>query len=186
MWQQIGTTADADGSATTTNDRTNYTQQAYGLGGGLQAALGPVKVGGAGYMGQGMDAFVTFPFNPIFVSQGATTPPHERKLRPTKGYLAHASVTFGDTWVMGGFGQALLDRMGTDRPISDPTAHPLPRSQTGISGGLFHRIEQVVLGLDYFNARYGFDPVATTPTGPPYIDVKQVIHIFNAGVTLEW
>jgi hypothetical protein len=184
MWQQIGTTEDADGMGTTTNDRTDYKQHAYGVGGGIQAALGAVKAGFAGYMGQGMDAFVTFTFNPIFISQGATTPSHERKFRPTKGYLAHASVTFGDTWVMGGFGQALLDRVDSDRPLNDPTAFPLLRSQTGISGGLFHRIEQVVLGLDYFNARYGFDPSADM--AGVFHDRKQVIHIFNAGVTLEW
>jgi hypothetical protein len=184
MWQRIGTTSDVDMMPSTTADRTNHTQNAYGVGGGLQAALGPVKAGFAGYMGQGMDAFVTFTFNPIFVSQGATTPNHERKFRPTKGFLGHASVTFGDTWVMGGFGQALLDRMATDRPINDPAAFPLLRTQRGISGGLFHRIEQVVLGLDYFNARYGFDPRLTA--AGTYIDVSQVVHIFNAGVTLEW
>jgi hypothetical protein len=184
MWQQIGTTADVDMNAATTNDRTDHTQHAYGVGGGLQAALGPVKAGFAGYMGKGMDAFVTFTFNPIFMDLAAGSQGHERRFRPTKGYLAQASVTFGDTWVMGGFGQALLDRMSTDRPISDPMAFPLLRSQTGISGGIFHRIEQVVLGLDYFNARYGFDPRAIMPN--VFVDVKQVIHIFNAGITLEW
>jgi hypothetical protein len=186
FYQQIGTSADidVDMDPATAPVRQDFSQTAYGVGGGLQTSLGPFKAGFAGYMGQGMDAFVVMTFNPIFISQGASTPNHERKFRPTKGYLAHASLTFGNTWVMGGFGQALFDRMSIDRPLDDPAAFPLIRSHTGISGGLFHRVKQVVFGLDYFNARYGFDPVFTEEDG--YKDVQQVVHIFNGGVTLEW
>ena len=132
---------------------------------------------------QGMDAFVTFTFNPIYIGQGGTVPNHERRFRPSKGFLAEASFTLGDTWVMGGFGQARFDRIDTDIPIDTPDGFPLVRSHTGISAGLFHRIEHVVLGLDYFNAHYAFDPRLT---GGQFVEVSQTVHIFNAGVTLEW
>lgn len=188
--QKIGTSADVDldgDPATMGSVRQDFSQNAYGVGGGLQGNLGPFKMGASGYAGQGMDAFTVMTFNPIYVGQGSTVKSYQRKFRPTKGFLAEASFKFGDSWVMGGFGQALLDRVDTDIPIDTPDAFPLIRSQTGISAGFFHRIEHVVLGLDYFNARYKFDPARVTSAVPAvYNTVKQTVHTVNAGVTLEW
>jgi hypothetical protein len=187
--QRIGTTYERDPDndmATMNSVPTDVTQDAYGVGGGAIVALGPVKVGGSGYMGKGMDAFSVFSFNPIYLGQ-ASIGPHERRFRPSKGFLAEASLTLGDTWFMAGFGQGRLDRIPTDTPINELGAMPLIRTQTGISAGAFHRLGHVVLGLDYFNASYGFDPnriaVGTTRD---YDQVSQTVHIFNAGVTLEW
>ena len=183
----------------TTNEvigREDAMQTAYGVGGGVIGYLGPVKAGFSGYMGRGMDAFEFLTFNPIFVSRDSGLPNQEREFRPTRGFLAEASVTIGSTWVMGGYGMALLDRMDTDVPIEprgpeDINQPPLLRSQTGISAGVFHRIEQVVFGLDYFNAHYGFDPryVDPDPTDAvqgTYVDSEQNVHAVNAGATLEW
>lgn len=187
--QTIGTTADidTDNNPETEAVKQDFTQDAYGVGGGVIAALGPVKVGASGYAGKGMDANTVFTFNPIFIGQGATVPNHERRFRGTKGFLAEAQVTFGNTWVMGGFGQARLDRIDTDTPITVVGAFPLLRTQTGISAGVFHRLGPVVLGLDYFNARYGFDPNRVAEgTAQDYKQVSQTVHIINGGVTLEW
>jgi hypothetical protein len=170
--------------------REETTQSAYGVGGGVIGYLGPVKLGGSGYTGRGMDGFEFLTFNPIFVSRDPGLPNEERRFRPTRGFLAEASVTMFSTTVMGGFGKAMFDRMDTDTPIETLNEPPLLRSQTGISAGVFHRIEQVVLGIDYFNARYGFDPRFfddTTDAAPPaYVDSEQVVHIVSAGATLEW
>jgi hypothetical protein len=190
--QLLGTTDDVDPDndpMTMNSVRTDFKQTAYGVGGGIQGNFGPLKVGGSGYMGRGMDAFVVMTFNPIYVGQGQMVEGYERRFRPTKGFLAEASFKFGNTWVMGGFGQARFDRVATDNPITMVDAFPLIRSQTGISAGLFHRIEGVVLGLDYFNAHYAFDPALVSGTnGAPasYVEIKQTVHIVNAGVTLEW
>ena len=183
--QRIGTSADIDVDMDPATDpvRKDFHQDAYGVGGGLQANVGPVKAGFSGYAGQGMDGFMTFSFNPIYVGQGTTVPNHERRFRPTRGFLAEASVTFGDTWIMGGFGQARFDRIDTDIPVDTPDAFPLIRSHTGISTGVFHRVDHVVFGLDYFNAHYGFDPRLTNGS---FVEVSQTVHIFNAGMTLEW
>jgi hypothetical protein len=133
-----------------------------------------------------MDAYEFLTFNPIFVSRDPAVPNEKRRFRPTRGFLAEASVTIGSTWVMGGFGQAQLDRMPSDTPINTPGEPPLLRSQTGISAGLFHRIDAFVLGLDYFNARYGFDArVVALPT-PHVVTASQVVHAVNGGATLEW
>lgn len=187
--QRIGTSADidTDNNMATPAVRQDFTQDAYGVGGGVVAALGPVKVGGSGYMGKGFDGFSVFSFNPIYLGQSAAVKAHERRFRPSKGFLAEASLTLGDTWFMAGFGQARLDRIPTDTPITELGAFPLIRTQTGISAGVFHRLGQVVLGLDYFNANYGFDPNRiASGTARDYDQVSQVVHIINAGVTLEW
>jgi hypothetical protein len=191
FWQRIGTSADITDPTTMITTRQDFSQNAYGTGGGLQANLGPFKAGFSGYAGQGMDAFVVFTFNPIYIGQGSSVPNHERRFRPTRGFLAEASVTIGNTWFMGGFGKAFFDRIATDIPIDTLDAFPLIRSHTGISTGIFHRIDQVVLGLDYFNARYAFDPRFVDPDdagplGPSFVEVSQTVQIVNAGVTLEW
>jgi hypothetical protein len=99
-------------------------------------------------------------------------------------------VTIVSTTVMGGYGKAMFDRMDTDTPMATLNEPPLLRSQTGISAGVFHRIGQVVLGLDYFNAHYGFDPRLfddTTDAAPAeYVDSEQTVHTVSAGATLEW
>jgi hypothetical protein len=191
-WQELGIGVDTTAPGTSppvVTGREFYTQAAWGVGGGIIGYLGPVKIGGSGYAGKGMDAFQFLPHNPIFVSRASGPPNQSRRFRPTRGFLAEASVTIGTTWVMGGFGQAQLDRMAGDTPIDTANEPPLLRSQTGISAGVFHRIDAFVLGLDYFNARYGFDArvVQPAPTDPrTVVNSKQVIHALNAGATLEW
>jgi hypothetical protein len=184
--QKVGTSANIDaGNGTTV--RKDFSQSAYGVGGGVRAALGAVKAGVSGYTGQGMDGFSVMTFNPIFVGQRSDIPNYERKFRPTRGLLAEASVTFGSTWVMGGFGQAYFDRIDTDIPIDTVGAFPLIRRHTGISGGIFHRIDAVVFGFDYFNAHYKFDPSRVAAgTAQDYVEVSQTVHVFNGGVTVEW
>ena len=193
-WQELGIGVDTTVPGTTppqVTGRKLYTQAAYGAGGGVIGYLGPVKIGGSAYVGKGMDAFEFLTFNPIFVSRASGIKNEQRRFRPTRGFLAEASVTFfGSTWIMGGWGQAQLDRMASDTPIETPNEPPLLRSQTGISTGVFHRIDALVLGIDYFNAHYGFDArVVQQPVGSGPITVvnsKQTIHALNAGATLEW
>ena len=188
-YQMVGTTADVTDPANpdVSLGRKDFSQAVYGMGGGVQASLGPFKGGFSGYMGKGMDAFELLTFNPIFVGQQSGKP-EDRRFRPSRGFLAEASFTLGKTWIMAGFGRVDLDRIPQDIPIETVDAFPLIRNQTGISAGLFHRIDGVVLGLDYFNAHYGFDPrnVAAGDGSTRYITVSQTVHIVNAGVTLEW
>lgn len=188
FWQQVGTTAntseDPDPAVEKLED---FTRDAYGAGAGAQGNLGPVKLGVSGYMGRGMDGFVTFTFNPILMTLSDTVDYWEREFRPTRGYLAQASFTLGNTWIMGGFGQALFDRLDNDNPIDTPGAAPLLRSQTGISTGLFHRIDNLVLGIDYFRAQYGFDARLVEEDGvSAYVDSEQTVHALNGGMTVEW
>jgi hypothetical protein len=177
-------------------DREERFQNAYGYGGGIQAYLGPFKAGVAGYGGRGMDAFEFLSFNPIIVGRASSLPDgmggvipvlsQEVELRTSKGFLAHAMFSLGPAWVMAGFGQALLDRIPLDGPLEAPMTAML-RTQTGISAGVFYRIANAVIGLDYFNAHYGFDPLNTgSLEAPVFVDIEQRIHVVNSGLTVEW
>jgi hypothetical protein len=189
MFQTIGIGADVvDPTTFAVVGREDYSQNAFGVGYGLLGYLGAFKLGVSGFNGKGMDAFDLMPFNPIYFGQ-ASIPNEERRFRPVSGLLAEASVSFFDITVMGGFGQTSLDRVPTDIPIDTLDAFPLIRSQRGISAGVFYRVEDVVFGLDYFNAHYGFDPrLSSQPDGAPprYTQEEQVVNVINAGVTLEW
>jgi hypothetical protein len=195
-YQTIGTGYDRDANNTLIVPRKEIFQDAYGVGGGLLAYLGPVKAGFGGYGGRGMDGYEFLSFNPIVMSQrnsiptpdGGTlpTPRQDRKLRTAKGFLVQASFTLGSTWVMGGFGRAYLDRIPEDPPIESPGT-PLIRTQTGISAGVFHRIQHVILGLDYFNAHYGFDALNVgTLEARQFKNIEQRVNIVNGGMTVEW
>ncbi len=187
-YQQVGTSVDrTDPTTFMVVGREDFTQDAYGAGGGLIGYLGMFKLGVSGFMGQGMDGFEFLGFNPIFVGQSSLDN-EERRFRPVSGLLAELSITLGNTWFMGGWGAAYLDRIDTDIDINTVDAFPLLREQRGISAGVFHRIDSIVLGLDYFNAHYGFDPsLVTQETGmPQFEEIEQNINIVNAGVTLEW
>lgn len=192
FWQTVGTSVDIIDPATAVAAREDFSQDAYGIGGGVQGAIGPFKAGFSGYSGKGMDGFMTFTFNPIAIGQdNMLADRSERRFRKTSGFLAEASFTLGSSWIMAGFGKTLLDRDATDPPIETLEGPPLIRSQTGISAGIFHRIDSVVIGIDYFNARYAFDarftdPDMSGPLEPTYVDSKQAVQIVNSGVTLEW
>ncbi len=169
--------------------REEFSQTALGYGGGVIGYLGPVKLGVSGYAGEGMDGFEFLGFNPIFVGQSSAVANEDRRFRPTNGILVEGSLTFGDTWVMGGFGKASLDRVDTDTPIDTVDAFPLLRGQRGISAGAFHRIGDIVIGLDYFNALYSFDPNLVSQddgSAPRFVEVEQNVQIINTGLTLEW
>jgi hypothetical protein len=194
-FQTVGTGYDRDVNNNLI-ERKELFQDAYAVGGGLQAYLGPVKAGFSGYGGRGLDGFEFLSFNPIVMSQrnsypnpdGTTTPVprQDRRFRTGKGFLVEASVTVGSTWFMGGFGRAYLDRIPEDAPIETPVT-ALIRTQTGISAGVFHRIDSVVLGLDYFNAHYGFDPLNLgTLEARQFKDIEQRVNIVNGGMTVEW
>ncbi len=189
MFQTIGIGADVtDPTTFMVVGRKDYSQDAFGVGYGLLGYLGAFKLGVSGFTGKGMDAFDLMPYNPIYFGQDSI-PNEERRFRPVTGILAEASFTMFDVTLMGGFGQTSLGRVATDIPIETLDAFPLIKTQQGISGGVFYRIEQVVFGLDYFHAQYIFDPRLTSqPDGAPprYEQVEQAVNVVNAGVTLEW
>ena len=192
MWQKVGTTSNVMDPATMTAHEESFSLTAFGVGAGAQADLGPIQLGATGHTGKGMDGFTILTFNPILVSlQPAQS--YQAQFRPTKAFLLHAVGHIADGWVSLGYGKTMFDRVEGDPPITALDAPPLIRSQTGISAGVYYRFGQVVLGLDYFRADYGFDKrYITPPAGAPVgttaaiVQAKQVVNALNGGVTLEW
>lgn len=193
MWQSVSTTAEVTDPATMQPRKDTFSLTAYGVGAGVQGDFGPIQVGATGHMGQGMDGFSLFTFNPVVVSLSPAQS-YQAKFRPTKAYLVQAAGHFTENaWLSLGFGQSLFDRVEGDAPITTLDQPPLLRRQTGISGGLYYRVTQVVFGLDYFRANWGFDdrsitPPSSAPPGTAYgiVQSKQTVQTINAGVTLEW
>lgn len=194
MWQEVGTTASVMDPATMQSERQSFSLTAYGVGGGLQGDFGPIQVGAAAHMGEGMDGYSLFTFNPILVSLSAPQA-YQAEFRPTKAYLLHAAAHFtSDFWLSLGFGESLFDRLETDAPIETLDQPPLLRRQTGISAGVYYRVGgNVVFGVDYFRAKFGFDDrYITPPAGSPpgttaaIVQSQQTVNALNAGATLEW
>lgn len=193
MWQRVSTTGEITDPVTMQERKETFSLDAKAFGAGLQGDIGPLQVGATGHIGEGMDGFIIFPFNPILASL-APAEAHEAKFRQTKAYLIQAAGHFTpDAWLSLGFGQSLFDRTEGDPDITTLDQAPLLRRQTGISAGFYYRLTNVVLGLDYFRASYGFDdrsitPPPEAPPGTTYavVSSQQTVQVVNAGVTLEW
>lgn len=194
MWQQVRTTGNVTDPVSMAMSKQTFSLHAFGAGGGLQGDFGPIQVGATGHLGEGMDGYQLLTFNPIEVSL-APTQPYLAKFRPVKAYLVHIAGHFtADGWVSLGYGQTRLDRVEGDAPITTLDQPPLLRRQTGISGGVYYRLGgNVVVGLDYFRAEFGFDDRYTNPPpdAPPgtiaaIVSSQQTVNALNGGVTLEW
>ncbi len=192
LWQKVGTTGKVADPTTMVVSKQTFSLTALGVGGGLQGDLGPIQLGATGHSGKGMDGFLVFTFNPIFVGL-APKQAYLAEFRPTKAFLLHAVGHIADGWVSVGYGKTMFDRVATDPPMVTLDAAPLLRSQTGISTGGYYRFGQVVAGIDYFRADYGFDKrYITPPPGAPagataaVVQPKQVVNILNVGATVEW
>lgn len=194
FYQTVGGTADEDIVDPLTlevigEEPVDFTRTAMGFAGGAQASFGPIHLGATTHMGEGLGPFVLMTFNPIFVGQDPVLSSEDREFRPTQGFLVQAKGEIGNSWITLGYGQTNLDRIDTDPDILEPDAIPIIRSHTGISVGLFHRINNIVLGLDYFNAAYDFDARVVTDSDTGALlteDQDQQVNIVNGGVTVEW
>ncbi len=192
FYQKLGTTQDIattdPATGAVTMEPQDFEQDLFAFAGGLKADIGPFKVGAAAHTGKGIGPFVVLTFNPIALSLGGR-PPQEQKFRNITAWLAQAAYTLGTTTLNAGFGQTILDKVDNDPALADVGAIPRLTQQTGISVGLYHRIDNVILGLDYFNADYDFETrlIMDPNTGAVVPEENaQNVNFLNAGVTLEW
>ncbi len=192
LWQSVGTSANIPDPVTAVETRQDFTLTATAVGGGVQGDFGPIQLGATGHTGKGLDGFSVFTFNPIYTGL-APKAAYQAEFRPTTAFLIHAVGHILDGWVSLGFGRSSFDRVGSDPDINEIDVAPVLRSQTGISAGFYWRFGQVVAGLDYFRASYGFDerrvtPGPEAPAGTAYaiLRPKQDVNTLNGGLTLEW
>ena len=165
-WQRIGH-----------QDELTLNVDSYGVAAAAGVNLGPVQLGAAGFMGQGLGIWVAMENYPVFSDDKFI-------LRKQKGFLGMAALNLGQTKIAAGVGQTMVDKTVNDPAVFD--ALNFPAKQFGISAGVYQGIlENVVLGLDYFNATTTWNEGVNNTTGMNFIP-KQTVHFVNAGVSLVY
>lgn len=138
--------------------------------------LGPVQLGAAGFIGQGLGIWVAMENYPVFSDEKFI-------LRKQKGFLGMAALNFGQTKVAAGFGQTMVAKTAND-PDGPFTQLNFPAKQRGISAGVYQGLlENLVLGLDFFNANVTWNEGVHNDTGESYTPTQNV-NFLNAGATL--
>jgi hypothetical protein len=168
QWQRLGN------SDLVTNP-THVNVDSLGVAGSLGVNLGPVQIGGTGFTGQGLGIWAAIENYPAFAADDKGL----YLLRHQKGFAGFAALNFGHTKIAAGVGETLVSKVATDPPLF--ASLNFPAKQFGISAGIYQGIfENVVLGLDYFNANTTWQPQTATYTP------QQIMHIFNLGATLVY
>jgi len=150
-----------------------------GVAGSLGVNLGPVQLGGTGFAGQGLGIWAAIEDYPVFSasSEGGYL------LRRQKGFAGFGALNFGHTKIAAGVGQTMISTVSTDPPRF--ATLNFPAKQFGISAGIYQGIlENIVLGLDFFNAKTTWQP-GVTDAGVPYTPT-QTMNFVNVGATLVY
>lgn len=158
----------------------------YGTGGGGRIEVGPVHLGIAGHMGQGLGIGYFLDGSDAVVAQYTT-----QKLRRFSGYYAQAQVVAGDFDFNLGWGMTRVYSLdedvnpnwcaGSATPCAGFDAAGYPqrsflKSQTGYSGVVvYHYAKSLHFAFDYFLSKVDWQQ-----------GEEQTMHAFNVGSTLTW
>jgi hypothetical protein len=168
QWQQIGQ-----------NAKPFLDVDAVGVIFSAGVILGPVQLGAAGFVGQGLGVYAAMEDSPIFSdSVGA--------IRHQQGILGLGSITLGDTKIAGGVGLTQIKKTGNDGsgPLTAQTTE-FPAQQMGICVGIYQHIKDtLVLALEYFRASITWQTEQDQANPGNVITPKQNVNFVNAGVTV--
>jgi hypothetical protein len=182
FWQRLERT-DTDPM---TSEQVDKDVSARGLGGGLGVAIGPVRLGGSGYFGKGMGAYLPVENNPIVVDDEGT-------LRDSFGYYAQSALVIEGTQISAGVGVTQIKKTDFDPDADEldmsgqPGNPKLLKRQLGVSFGVYQQYGPLVFAAEYFRGEYlwhdygeieGTEIVVKRP--------QQAVNFVNAGVTLHW
>ncbi|HYO93040.1 MAG TPA: porin [Polyangiaceae bacterium] len=165
-----------------------------GAGYGGRLELGPVHLGLAGHMGDGLGIYYAFDFSEATIGK----PQQNNEPRRFEGYYAQLQVALGKLDLQAGWGITRIRLLDSDRgnfldddtnpatpavnddadpATPDPFTENLIKHQMGISAGaVYHISDRLHFGLDYFRADFRW-----------YLqEQKQVMNLVNAGLTMEW
>jgi hypothetical protein len=164
IWQRVGNNADP-----------HLNTDAAGVAIGGRLTLGPLTTGLAFYQGQGLGLYIPMENSPLFSDEHGI-------LRQTRGWVALAGVTIGNTKIAGGAGASQLYTTITEtEPFPTLT---IPKQQVGISAGVYHTFHGViVVAVEYFRGTYQWYD-STDPTSGAVRENRQGVNFFNAGLTL--
>lgn len=168
MWQRIGH-----------NENLELNVDAAGLSYSAGATLGPVQLGAAGFLGQGLGIYMAMENYPIFTDEKFV-------LRHQSGFLGLGAINIGHTKIAGGAGVTQIKTTEND-PKGPFPALNFPKQQLGISAGVYQNVmDTVVFAAEYFRATYTFNE-AVDPNDPmsmKSVTPKQNVNFFNVGATL--
>lgn len=158
IWQQLG------------EHDTTRTTSVYGGAVGGRLEFGPLRLGGGYYRGKGIGFAYAIENSPALYNSMTGN------MRNFDGFYGQAMVVvLSRVDISAGVGQGRLHLINDDtNPVFATTS--FPSTNTGINAGVFfHANQYIVVGFDYFQARYKWT-----------LGDHQVIHTGNAGVTFVW
>jgi hypothetical protein len=168
--------------------RTDIEATAWGGQGGLMVNVGPVMVGGAGFMGQAVAPITYIEENEISADPKGVP----RKSRGGFG-LAAIKLDAIHLKVAGGAGVFRLDKSPNDAaPVSAAGAgNPgMLKQNFGITAGVYQTTGPLRFALEYFRSQHDFhDYGEADPNAPSTITIRkpiQTVHFINAGFTVAW
>jgi len=183
-WQTLeGSTINGD-----MGKRTDITATGWGAQGGFMLNAGPVMVGGAGFMGQGISPITYLEENELsFDKKGIP--------RKSRGGFGLAAVKFDPIHlkVAGGAGLFHLDKSPNDpKPFSasGPGNPSKPKQNIGITAGVYQTTGPLHFALEYFRAEHDlYEYGEADPNNMALIHIRkpsQVVNFVNAGFTVVW
>lgn len=183
FWQTLEGTQAVDGALK------DITATAWGGQAGFIVTVGPVMVGGAGFMGQAFSP-ITYIEESVIPFDGQGIP---RKARGGFG-LAAVKVDSLNLKVAGGAGLFRLDKAPSDvEPVSaaGSVGNPkLLKQNFGMTAGVYQTTGPLHFALEYFRAEHTlYEYGEVDPIDPTIIHVKkpvQVVNFLNAGFTVVW
>jgi hypothetical protein len=163
---------------------------AQGAQGGLMVTLGPVMIGGAAFVGQGMSSIMALDENQASFSSALGTP------RNSRGGFGLAALRFESLHLKlaGGAGVFQLDKAPDDPEAVDATGTPgnpqLLKQNIGYTLGIYQSTGPVHFALEYFRAQHTlYEYGVIDPNDPTIVNInqpRQAVNFVNAGFTVVW
>ena len=183
FWQKL------EGSPPEGGELKDITATAWGGQGGLMVTVGPVMVGGAGFVGQAISPITYIEENQLtFDAQG--TP------RKARGGFGLGAFEFESIHlkVAGGAGVFLMDKTDNDpEAVTDAGLVGNPRlikQNFGLTAGVYQTTGPLHFALEYFRAEHTFHEYGEQdPDDPTIVNLlkpTQVVNFVNAGFTVAW
>lgn len=183
FWQRL------EGSPPRDGQLTDIEANAWGGQGGFMVTVGPIVIGGAGFMGQAISPIT-------YIEESQITFDALGVPRKSRGGFSLAAVNAEsiDLKVAGGAGIFLMDKTLNDpEPVTPSGLVGNPRlikQNIGWTAGVYQATGPMRFALEYFRAEHTFyeygEADANDPTLINIIKPVQVVNFVNAGFTVVW
>lgn len=158
----------------------------WGAAYGARVEVGPVRLGGGGFIGKGVGINQAFDDNASISStasmknvpdgMGGMRMAQTYEFRTQRGFMGLVQLVLGPCDIGGGFGQTANLLLDVDKTPAAIAANSVVTSQTGITAqAVYHFAESFHFDVDYFNGTYKWSN-----------GEKQQVSALNGGVTMTF